>query len=74
MGRLVKDAGDLTKKQMDKETRIIAAARVRIIEEFGDKLGEAETRLCGVCYRHGACRLNALCLDGSDCIYFKESE
>ena len=70
MGRLVKDAGDLTRKQMDKETRIIAAARVRIIEEYD--LEEAETRLCGACYRHGTCRLNALCLDGSDCIYFKE--
>ena len=42
MGRLVKNAGDLTGKQMDKETRIIAAARVRIIEEFGDKLQEKE--------------------------------
>jgi hypothetical protein len=50
-------------------------AQEKIIERYGPRaIEEARQRLCNHCAGKPRCLLLPMCLDGSDCPYFREME
>jgi hypothetical protein len=51
------------------------ATQIPIVAKYGAKaIDEAKARLCANCELAGTCRLLPMCLNGSDCPYFKANE
>ena len=71
MGKLVKNAGDLTGKQLNKEKDNTVKLQNIIRERYGDRIDEATKRLCDECDDGLRCELLPICSDGKDCPYFK---
>jgi hypothetical protein len=47
----------------------------RIVAKYGEEaMKMAKERLCSHCFQERSCLLLPLCLDGSDCPYFRKSE
>ncbi len=74
MGKLVKNAGDLTGKQLDRERTSTIELQSVIRERYGaGAIDEATKRLCHDCDREIECVFLPICSDGSDCPYFREA-
>ncbi len=69
-GKLVKNAADLTGKQLNKEKDNTIKLQKIIRERYGDRIDEATKRLCHNCDEI-KCDFLPICSDGSDCPYFK---
>jgi hypothetical protein len=63
------------KKDLNHTASSRQSMQLRIVDKHGEEaVKKARERLCNRCLQERSCLLVPLCLDGSECPYFRKSE